>query len=53
LISRAWEKASNESIAIPTKATKPAMAPTWVNEFVSESARGRVLTAYRWLEKNS
>jgi hypothetical protein len=40
LSSRAWEKASSESIAIPTNATNAATAPIWVNEPVSESASG-------------
>jgi hypothetical protein len=38
LSSRAWEKQSSDSTAIPASAANAAMAPIWVNEFESESA---------------
>jgi hypothetical protein len=37
LISRAWEKTSSERTAIPSSAANPAIAPTSVNRFESES----------------
>jgi hypothetical protein len=40
LISRAWENANSDKIAIPTKAANAAMAPTSVNELESDSASG-------------
>ena len=40
LISRACEKTSSESTAMPTSAAKAAIAPTCVKEFESESASG-------------
>jgi hypothetical protein len=43
LISRAWEKASSDKIAMPSKEANAAKAPTSVNELESESASGKAI----------
>ncbi len=43
LISRAWENASSDRIAMPTRAAKAAIAPTSVKELESDSASGTAI----------